>query len=244
MPPSQQVVYSLAFASDSLDTDLKSDDTFPPLDDTMMRQLLHSYSTLQSPSSSTVRKMRSRLPPHLNLSNLEPFEMLDTEDALPELDEDEANITQLYKQPLPKTTTDITPSKLDHDKRAIVVTDIKQPFRIINVNTTWESLCGYKLDECKDKSLGPLLQGPDTDWGAVSALISQLFAGEEASVVLTNYTKAGRRFRNLVRVGPVKDEMGKTVNFVGVLREMKDDVESGVKYGMSRRETFRLPFVA
>ncbi len=82
--------------------------------------------------------------------------------------------------------------------------------------------------------MGPLLQGPDTDWVAVSALLTHLFAGEEASVVLTNYTNHGRRFRrfrNLVTVGPVRDEMGKTVNLVGVLCELEEDEEgSGESY--------------
>jgi hypothetical protein len=70
-------------------------------------------------------------------------------------------------------------------------------------------------------------------------------AGDEASVVLTNYTNNGRRFRNLVTVGPVRDDMGKTVNFVGVLRELKEDGEGrGERYSRQRRETVQLPFVA
>ena len=239
----QQVVYSLSFASDSLETDLSSDDTFPVLDDIMMRQLLHSYSTNSSPSSATAREMRAKLPPHLNLSNLEPFSV-HAKDSLPDLEQETHSVTPSGYQPLPKTTNDIDPSKLDAETRAIVITDIKSPFRITQVNTAWESLCGYKREECKGKSL-KLLQGPDTDWSAVSALLSQLFAGEEASVVLTNYAKNGRRFRNLVRVGPVRDEMGKTVSFVGVLRELKDSEEVFTgQYDRLRKESARLPFVA
>jgi PAS domain S-box-containing protein len=238
-------VYSLSFANNSLETDLASDDTFPLLDDLMMRQLLHSYSTHSLPSSTTAKEMRNKLPPHLNLSNLEPFE-LNAKDSLPGLESETHNVTPSgYGQPLPKTVHDIYSSRLDSDPRAMVVTDIKSPFRITQVNTAWESLCGYKREECKGKSLGPLLQGPDTDWMAVSALLSNLFAGEEASVVLTNYAKSGRRFRNLVRVGPVKDEMGKTVNFVGVLRELKEsDKDVSQEYDELRRETSKLPFVA
>jgi PAS domain S-box-containing protein len=210
----------------------------------MMQQLLHSYSIRSSPSSSTARVMRTKLPPHLNLSNLEPF-TLDVKDSLPDLEQETHSVTPSGYQPLPKTINDIDPSKLDAETRAIVITDIKSPFRITQVNTAWESLCGYKREECKGKSLGPLLQGPDTDWSAVSALLSQLFAGEEASVVLTNYAKNGRRFRNLVRVGPVRDEMGKTVSFVGVLRELTESEEDFTgKYDSLRKESARLPFAS
>lgn len=238
-------VYSLSFAGDSLETDLASDDTHPLLDDIMMRQLLHAYSTHSLPSSSAAREMRNKLPPHLNLSNLQPFD-LNLKDSLPTLQQEfQSTVTPSGFQSLPKTVGDIEPTKLDQETRAVVVTDIKSPFRIIQVNTAWESLCGYTREECKGKTLGPLLQGPDTDWSAVSALLSQLFAGEEASVVLTNYAKNGRRFMNRITVGPVRDEMGKTVSFVGVLRELKDGDENfSGNYDRLRKETAKLPFVA
>lgn len=211
----------------------------------MMRQLLHAYSTHSLPSSSAAREMRNKLPPHLNLSNLQPFD-LTVKDSLPNLEQEvQSVVTPSGFQSLPKTVGDIDPVRLDGETRAIVVTDIKSPFRITHVNTAWEALCGYTREECKGKSLGRLIQGPETDWSAVSTLLSQLFAGEEASVVLTNYAKNGRRFRNRITVGPVKDEMGKTVSFVGVLRELKESEEdvSG-KYDRLRRETAKLPFVA
>ena len=211
----------------------------------MRRQLLNSYSTHSLPSSSTARQMRNKLPPHLNLSSLEPYD-LDAKDSLPDLEATERSIIPSgYNQPLPKTVNDINPSILDQESRAIVVTDIKSPFLISQVNSSWENLCGYKRDECKGKSLGPLLQGPDTDWSAVSALLSHLFAGEEASAVLTNYAKNGRRFRNLLKVGPVRDEMGKTVNFVGVLHELRESGQEDTgKYDKVKSETAQLPFAS
>jgi len=192
-----------------------------------------------------VREIRNKLPPHLNLSNLESFD-LDAKDSLPNLEGSiSVTVPSAYNQPLPKTIHDINPSKLDEEARAIVVTDIKSPFYITQVNTAWESLCGYKREECKGKSLGPLLQGPDTDSIVISALLSNLLAGDDASAVLTNYTKCGRRFRNLVRVGSIRDEMGKTVNFVGVLRELKDNADdANEKNDRPRKETSELPFVS
>ena len=105
---------------------------------------------------------------------------------------------------------------------AIVITEAKMPFRVFNVNAAWEGLCGYSYVESKGKSLGSLLSGEETDACAVTALIHQLFVhGEEATTVLTNYTKDGRKFRNRLRVGPLYDkETNEVSHFVGVLKEV------------------------
>ena len=119
---------------------------------------------------------------------------------------------------LPQTLQDaLLPSS-----EAIVITETKMPFRVFNVNSAWEGLCGYSYVESKGKSLGSLLGGKETDACAVTALIHQLFVhGEEATTVLTNYTKEGRKFRNRLSVGPLYDEETNEVShFVGVLREV------------------------
>lgn len=119
---------------------------------------------------------------------------------------------------LPSTLQDaLLPSS-----EAIVITENKKPFRVFDVNSAWEGLCGYSYVESKDKSLGSLLGGKETDQCAVTALIHQLFVhGEEATTVLTNYTKEGRKFRNRLSVGPLYDEeTGEVSHFVGVLKEV------------------------
>jgi hypothetical protein len=85
-----------------------------------------------------------------------------------------------------------------------------------------EGLCGYSYAESKGKSLGSLLSGKETDSCSVTALIHQLFVhGEEATTILTNYTKEGRKFRNRLRVGPIYDEnTGDVSHFIGVLKEV------------------------
>ena len=119
---------------------------------------------------------------------------------------------------LPQTLQDA----LNRNSDAIVITETKKPFRVYNVNAAWEGLCGYTYVESKGKSLGSLLAGEETDSCAVTALIHQLFVhGEEATTVLTNYTKEGRKFRNRLSVGPLYDEETKEVShFVGVLKEV------------------------
>ena len=41
-----------------------------------------------------------------------------------------------------------------------------------------------------------MLQGEEAVLGGVTLLISKILNGEEGGIVLTNYTKDGRRFRN------------------------------------------------
>jgi hypothetical protein len=67
------------------------------------------------------------------------------------------------------------------------------------------------------------LKGEETDQLAVTVMINKLLQGEEATAILTNYTKDGRRFRNRIHVGPLFDggvESQQPSYFVGVLREV------------------------
>jgi PAS domain S-box-containing protein len=120
-------------------------------------------------------------------------------------------------QPLPRTLYDA----LSPSSRAIVVTEMSKPFRVVDVNTAWEGLCEYSSVESKGKSLGDLLKGPETDSFTVTSVISQLLRGEDVSAVVTNYTKSGRKFRNRLQVGPLYDDHGSVTHFVGVLQEVQ-----------------------
>jgi PAS domain S-box-containing protein len=124
--------------------------------------------------------------------------------------------TPLDTAPLPRTLADAFRVK----SRAVVVTEAVKPFRVADVNLCWEKLCGYTYCEAKGKTLGSLLQGPETDVVSATALIAKLFQGEEAGTTLINYTKEGRRFVNRIRVGPLMDEVGNVTHFVGILQEI------------------------
>ena len=125
--------------------------------------------------------------------------------------------TTIDRDPLPKSLDDIFQDDETTTDRAIVMTEMHAPFRIVHVNAAWEGLCGYTLDECRGKSLG-MLQGPETDLSTATSLLHQLLRGEEGGAILTNYTKEGRRFRNYLRVGPLQKEPF----FVGLLQEIED----------------------
>lgn len=239
----EDLVYSLSFAgSSSLESDLQSDNTSSLIDDRMKRMIKNSYKALMSPSDYEAQRLRSQLPPQLSLDKSELLANTSIKRKLPPLEEeDNETISETQAQPLPKSIYQISPSKLDRDARAIVVTDSKNPYNIVAVNTSWENLCGYSREECQGHSLGPLLQGPETDMDNVMGLVSKLLTDQAGEAILTNYTKNGRKFQNRVRVGPIKDEMGKTVNFVGVLQEM---AESEASRNVSSGGKMQLPFMA
>ena len=208
----------------------------------MKRQLRNSYQALLSPSDNEAHKLRSRLPPQLHLGSIEALAKKDIPRKLPPLEENyEVLSAESKAQPLPYSINQLNLNVLNKDARPIVVTETRSPYRIVAVNKAWEDLCGYTREECQGRSVGALLQGPETDMKNVMALLSRLLVGEQAEALLTNYTKNGRKFKNRITVGPIFDEMGKTVNFVGVLREVKDDGNSSV---MNAKERIQLPFMS
>jgi len=223
----------------SLKDDLKSDNDLELFDDYTKNQL----SEL-SPSNYDAQQIRSKLPPQLNLCSLTSLFPNETiKRKLPPM-MDEEDVDELsaddYGQPLPNSTN----YQLDEDERAIVITETKNPFRIVAVNTAWENLCGYNREECKGVSVGRLLQGPKTDMAKATAMLSKLSIGEEADTTMINYTKDGLEFQNNIRVGPVINEMGKTVNFIGILREVKDNDESFSTVRVVDKMKKHLPFAA
>jgi PAS domain S-box-containing protein len=122
-------------------------------------------------------------------------------------------------EPLPRTLEDaLRPSKT----RSIVITEKDAPFRIVNVNTCWEQLCGYSYVESKGKTLGSLLRGPQTDPLTATTMIAKLLQGEnDVGATLINYKKNGEAFYNRIRAGPIyNEETGDISHFVGLLQEI------------------------
>jgi len=111
--------------------------------------------------------------------------------------------------------------------RAIAITEATPPFKIVEVNKQWVDLCGYSRKKAVGKTLKDLLQGPDTDLRVAKSLVASLLQGQaESEAVLTNYRSDKQKFRNHIRVGPIKDQVtGKTTHFVGVFKKMSDNYE-------------------
>lgn len=116
---------------------------------------------------------------------------------------------------------------LQPSDEARVITELSPPFHISNVNKAWEQLCGYTQDECYGKTLS-MIQGIETDKTAITALMNQLVGrGETAGIVLTNYKKDGKKFRNRLTVGPLYGDIDgrnshKITHLIGILQEISD----------------------
>ena len=127
-----------------------------------------------------------------------------------------------YNVKLPKTFHE---EELFVSPDALVVTETVAPYRIVAVNPAWERLCGYTQEECTGKTLS-FLQGPETDKAAITALLSHIFRGEEAGMELTNYDKNGRKFRNRLTMGSLRNEKNDITHFIGLLQEVERSNQS------------------
>ena len=126
---------------------------------------------------------------------------------------------------LPTTLDEVY--KMHHNQpRAMAITDIKPPFKIVDVNKAWENLCGYTHSEVVGSTLKELLHGPNTNAAVAKNIVSSLLLdnndlGNVEEHVLVNYRSDGRQFLNSIQVGRVRNEEGETVNFVGIFRKLK-----------------------
>lgn len=127
---------------------------------------------------------------------------------------------QQYEQPLPTTLQEYYECSAS-DERAMVVTSTQTPHAIVDVNDAWVGLCGYTRGQAVDKSLADLLQGKETNLNP--NFMNQLSQGKEASTVVVNYDKNGRKFINKVTAGPLKNQDDVVTHFIGVLQEIQVD---------------------
>ena len=134
---------------------------------------------------------------------------------------DETLKTQLYEQQERQDSLPHTLSEALADSRPIVVTTPSSPFKVLEVNDAWVGLCGYSREEARNKGLGELLQGAETDTRIANEMVSRLQRDHYSEAYLTNYTKNGRKFQNHIQVGILSADDGTAQYFVGVLNEIQ-----------------------
>ena len=145
--------------------------------------------------------------------------------------------TQLQELESRKESIPLTMEEVMMDPRPIVVTSAVSPFSIVEVNDAWIGLCGYEREEAVDRTLGDLLQGPETNPNVARDMVNRLKEELYAEAVLTNYSKTGRKFDNFVKVAKlssgVDEENDVSDLFVGVLEEISlEDRNSRLKNAM------------
>ncbi len=222
--PDQQdkVAYSLSFAS--AEGELTNPQLTAMLDERQKKQLENSTLLADLSIHENANQLSSMVNRRdLDLSEetkkIDAVHLKEIEDVNSEYQELRAHANLLsHEDPLP---TNMEEATVANDDRAIVITEAVLPFKIVNVNSAWEGLCGYTKDECNGQTL-KCIQGPETNQAAVTALMSQLLRGEEAGTVLVNYRKDGSKFLNRLRVGTLRDDNNAVTHFVGVLKEVKE----------------------
>jgi diguanylate cyclase (GGDEF)-like protein/PAS domain S-box-containing protein len=96
-------------------------------------------------------------------------------------------------------------------------------------NEAFEQLTGYRAEEVAGRDLS-LLQGPETEPGAIAEMAAALRACEECWVTLRNYRKDGSTFWNEVFLTPVADAADGVVrSYIGVLHDVTARVSAAVE---------------
>ncbi len=95
----------------------------------------------------------------------------------------------------------------------MLITDPRQPDNpIIFCNQAFSNLTGYSTDELIGRNCR-LLQGPETDSGAIARLREAIAAERDLAIDILNYRKDGSQFWNALFVSPVRDSDGEVVYF-------------------------------
>ena len=110
--------------------------------------------------------------------------------------------------------------------QALLITDYTQPDNpVVYANPSFEKLTGYAPSEMIGRNTR-ILQGPDTDHGAVALLREAIRGGRAVgNVRLLNYRKDGMPFWNSVSITPIRDDSGRVTHFVGVLSAVEQPLE-------------------
>ena len=105
---------------------------------------------------------------------------------------------------------------------SIVITDPSQPDDpIVYVNPAFERTTGYAAEEVVGRNCR-FLQGDDWDQPVLGELRAAVREGRHCTVILRNYRKDGALFWNELSIYPVRDEDGRTTNFVGVQNDVTE----------------------
>lgn len=137
---------------------------------------------------------------------------------------------------------------LDHVSDGVLVADMRlrgQP--IVHVNPAFETITGYTAAEAIGKNCR-YLQGSDRLQPEIVEIRTALAEARACSVTLRNYRRDGTMFRNALHLEPLRDENGQLTHYVGLLRDVTNEVGidrlTGLldRYGLlDRLATMELP---
>jgi len=97
---------------------------------------------------------------------------------------------------------------------AVILTDTQR--RIEWVNEGFTRLTGYALSEVRGRVPGRILQGPETDPGAVEYMRRQLDGGAGFQCEVVNRRKDGSSYWSAIECQPIHDEQGRHSGFMAI----------------------------
>lgn len=102
---------------------------------------------------------------------------------------------------------------------------VSGPDRLVQwVNPSFSAMCGYSLEELRGKSLGPILQGEQTDRATAARMRSAVQEYRSCRETILNYHKDGTPYWVEVAISPVVDDAGELLWLVARERELTDRV--------------------
>lgn len=106
----------------------------------------------------------------------------------------------------------------------IVISDARLPDQpVIYSNRAFTKITGYEAAEILGRNCR-LLQGKDRDQESIALISQAVSQGEPCRAVLRNYRKNGELFWNELSITPIKDTVGITTHFIGVLRDVSQKI--------------------
>lgn len=106
----------------------------------------------------------------------------------------------------------------------MTITDPNQPDNpVIYANPAYERLTGYQIDEIIGRNCR-FLQGTDRHQPALKQLRAAIKTGEQCQAILRNYRKDGTMFLNELTIYPLHDFFGNLTHFVGVQRDVTNQL--------------------
>ena len=99
---------------------------------------------------------------------------------------------------------------------AMVMTLAERPYTIVQVNSQWEKMTGWKAEDVVGKASCKILQGEKTEKNELEELMGNIRYKRPSFTVLTNYTRGhDKSFRNFLTLYPLSTD-SKITHYVGL----------------------------
>ena len=140
-----------------------------------------------------------------------------------------ASLRDITDRKLAEESLRLTERAIAASSNGILISDATKPDNpIIYVNPGFERITGYSASEAIGHNCR-FLQGNESNQPGLQDLRQALKQEQECHVILHNYRKDGTQFWNDLYVSPVRDELGRITNFIGIQTDITERVNAEEK---------------